>query len=460
MRTTARTARAAAALGLGATLAGGPVSPALAAPSAPVAVVASGTATAAASEPARADVVAYQPSGTEVTGGTALSAAVEVQPGLYRDVIEASEDSTEGGASSRYYRLPALEEGERAHVSAVLALDTSASRSGSGAATIEVQFLNEQGEDCGGGDSDYTVSGAQGVPVAATSSGPVDPDSLFGCFKDGSGVVIAQVNRSGAWQADEPVPVELRFAVEPAVDESGLAEAPSSDLPPESVTTTGQASEVTGGTSFTTATELAPGQVYATELEPLQSGYFKVPVEYGQRLNYRLSTGNNQDSRVSLVRTDLHDPLLVDARTIGSDTLSYSDAGGTITHSTAVAVSPDNYDSSYGSLRHAGDYYIVVDAGTPRGGRQGSEPFRVELAVELSGDPAGSTEWLAVAQDEQAAAAGGSADGDDAQAASARDGGGWLPSTTELGALLGGVGLGAVLTGVAWLLLRRRRRSA
>ncbi|MDI3329868.1 MAG: hypothetical protein QJR09_03905 [Micrococcus sp.] len=459
MRTTARTARTVASLALAAALAGGVVSPALASP-APVPVPVAASGTAAASEPARADVVAYQVSGTEVTGGTALSAAVEVQPGLYRDVIEASEDSTEGGESSRYYRLPALEEGERAHVSAVLALDASASRSGSGAATIGVQFLNEQGEDCGMGDSDYTVSGGQGVPVAATSSGPMDPESLFGCFEDGSGVVIAQVSRSGAWQADEPVPVELRFAVEPAVDESALAEAPSSDLPPESVTTTGQASEVTGGTSFTTATELAPGQVYSTELEPLQSGYFRVPVQYGQRLNYRLSTGNNQDSRVSLVRTDLYGPLLVDASTIGSDTLSYNDAGGTITHSTAVAVSPDNYDSSYGSLRHAGDYYIVVDAGTPRGGRQGSEPFRVELAVELTGDPAGSTEWLAAAQDEQAADGGEAAEGDDAQAASARDAGGWLPSTTELGALLGGVGLGAVLTGVAWLLLRRRRHSA
>lgn len=176
-----------------------------------------------------------------------------------------------------------------------------------------------------------------------------------------------------------------------------------------------------------------------------------MPVEYGQRLSYRLSTGNNQQSRVRGIQTSVHNPLLDGPEMLGSRDLGYATNGSTITRSTAVAVSPDNYDSyPYDSLRFAGDYYIVVTASEPRGGREGTDPFRYELAVSLNGEPAGTTEWLAESQEDQAVAAGGSSG----------DGGSWPPSGTELGALLGGVGLGAVLTGIAWLVLRRRRQNA
>lgn len=456
MTTSTRSPRTLAALGLTLVLAAG---------TGPAALAASpDTGTDGAASPASAapatTVTPYQPSGTEVTGGESLAGAVDVEPGLYQDTLQTSEEASAPSGATRFYRLPALQEGERAHVAAVLAADPLADQRGSDWAELSVEFVNLQGERCASRDSDNVSMTSGTVPVAKTATDPMEAGS-YGCFEDESGVVVAQVSRAGKWLAEDPVAVELRFWVEPPVDESGLAEAPSSDLPPESVTVTGEATPITGGTSFGTATEITPDQVYSAELQPREAAYFRVPVEYGQRLNYRLSAGNNQQSRVREIRTSVHNPLLDGPQMLGDRNITYSNNGATITRSTAVPVSAENLGSySYGSLRYAGDYYIVVTGSEARSGREGTEPFRYDLAVSLTGDPAGTTEWLATAQEEQAVAAGGSTDGDDAQAASARDGGGWLPSTTELGALLGGVGLGAVLTGVAWLLLRRRRHSA
>lgn len=446
MSTSDRPARTLAALGLTLALAAGTGTPALA--------TTPGAGTEGGSAPA-AQVTPYQPSGTQVTGGESLAGAVEVETGLYQDILQTSEEASSPTASSRFYRLPALQDGERAHAAAVLAADPLAERRGTDWAELTVEFVNLQGERCGSPVADHVAMTTGAVPVAKTATDPMEAGS-YGCFEDGSGVVVAQVSRSGEWMADDPVAVELRFWVEPPVDESGLAEAPSEDLPPESVTVTGDATPVTGGRSFGTATEIGPDQVYSAELQPREASYFRVPVEYGQRLSYRLSTGNNQQSRVREIRTSAHSPLLGEPRMLGDQGISSADNGATVTRSTAVPVSADNYGSfSYGALRFAGDYYIVVTGSEARGGREGTEPFRYELAVSLTGEPAGSTEWLAAAQDDQTLAAGGSSDGEDAQAASVRNGG-WLPSTAELGALLGGIGLGAVLTGAAWLLLRRR----
>lgn len=443
MRTSDRSARMLAALGLTLALAAGGGTPALAA-SPDASAGADG-----ASSPVP-EVVPYQPAGEEVTGGDSLAAAVEVEPGVYRDTLETSEEASSPTASTRFYRLPALQEGERAHAAAVLAADPAAAPDASDWAELTVEFVNLQGERCGSLDADNVMMVSGEVPVVKAATDP-RAEATYGCFADGSGVVVAQVSRSGAWRAEDPADVELRFWVEPPVDEAALAEAPSDRLPPESVTATGEAAPVTGGTSFGTATELGPDQVYAAELQPRQAAYFRVPVEYGQRLSYRLSTGNNQQSRVRGIQTSVHNPLLDGPEMLGSRDLGYATNGSTITRSTAVAVSPDNYDSyPYDSLRFAGDYYIVVTASEPRGGREGTDPFRYELAVSLNGEPAGTTEWLAESQEDQAVAAGGSSG----------DGGSWPPSGTELGALLGGVGLGAVLTGIAWLVLRRRRQNA
>lgn len=434
-----QSARILAAVGLALTVAAATGVPAAASP------------TAGGSPSASADAVTpYQVSGTEITGGDSLAAAVETEPGLYRDTLATSEEAS-GEGSTRFYRLPALQEGERARLAAVLAADPQQSGSDPQWAEISVQFLNQQGGDCSPGDRENVMMNSGRVPVVTTSTDAMDPES-YGCFEDGSGVVVAQVTRSGEWRAEDPVPVELRFWIEPPVDESGLAPAPTENLPPESVTVTGEASPVTGGTSFATATELEPDQIYSVGMQPLEAAYFRVPVEFGQRLSYRMSTGNNQQSRTRQVYTRLYNPLLHFPNTLGQQDLSYSNNGGTLTRSTAVAVSRDNYDSySYGALRFAGDYYIVVEASEARSGREGTEPFQFDLAVTLTGEPDGTTDWLATAQDDQAEAAGATAAGSD---------GGWFPSATELGALLGGVGLGAVLTGVAWIIMRRRNRAA
>lgn len=456
---------------LAAAVAVGPVATAVPAAAAlPAAATESATGSAApgadgarseAVDNGRGPVPVYEAAGSEVTGGGELASATDVEPGLYRDVLDqgGTDDVREG--SMRFYRLPALEEGESVHAAAVLAVDGQQDVDGNDNVGLKLEFLNPQGDSCGPNQSATAAQGSTGLPVVvAGRSDVMEVDASYGCFTDGSGRVAVKLTREGLWQSDTPVPVELRFWIEPAVDESQLAEASSEDLPPASVTASGNAAPLEGGSSFTTATAIEPDRVYAVEIRPTEVQVFKVPVEYGQRMSYRLSTGNNREASVTRIGSAAYNPLLAEPRMIGgSNSLSHLDVGAVSTANASVAVSPQEYGSySYEALRLAGDYYITVSASAARPNREGSEPFRYELAVSLTGEPGGTTEWLADAQDQ--VIAGVETEGGAVQATGRGAAGGAFPTAAELGALLGGVGVGAVLVGGAWLLFRRNRRSA
>lgn len=456
----ARRGRRAATLALAVGLAASSVTTALPAAASPSATA---PPSGAADDNPRGPVPVYEPAGEQVTGGSDLAGAVEIQPGVHHDVLDSGDsESLADDGTQRFYRLPALEDGERLYAAAVLAVDTQQRTDSSGSAGLDLKLVNQQGESCSsGGSSHLTAGNTGGQPVVTAATDPMDAEATYGCFEDGSGVISASVRRTGTWQADTPVPVELHFWVAPPVDENQLNEAPSGAEPPQSVTVSGEATPLEAGSTFATAAEAAPGQIHSVEIRPTQVQYFKVPVEYGQRLSYRLSQGSNQDASVTSIRGDVHTPLLREPDTVNhSMSLHYNDVGDVITQSTSVATSPDNYGHhSYGSLQIAGDYYIVVSASKPRSQRAGSQPFRYELAVEVTGEPGGTTDWVTAAQEQAQQAAGGDAeDGDQAQASGGGAGGG--PTGAELGALAGGIGAGALLAGVAWLLLRRRGQQA
>ncbi|MFC7401497.1 hypothetical protein [Citricoccus sp. GCM10030269] len=437
--------------------------PAVATGSDSAAAPASGSASEAGGSPAsdpdngRGPVPVYEVVGTEVSGGSDLSSAADVEPGVYRDVLD------QGGSdvgTTRFYQLPALKEGESVHAAAVLALDSQKDVDSDGSAQLGLEFVNPHGDSCGTMDTSRASPGSTTLPLVAAGRSDVMEAGSYGCFEDESGRVIVKVTREGQWQADEQVPLELRFWIEPPVDEDQLSEASEDDAPPESVTASGDATPLEAGSSFATATEIEPDQVYSLEIRPYQVQYFRVPVEYGQRLSYRLSTGNNEDASVQGVSSAAYNPLFNAPRMLnsGASSLRYSDVGAVATGNIAVPVSQNEYGSfQFSELRIGGDYYITVSASEPRSNREGSQPFRYELAAAVTGDASGTTEWVSQAHDQQAD--GVEDEGAEAQASGASGAGGWFPTGTELGALLGGVGLGAVLIAVVWLLLRRRNRS-
>ncbi|SFV24313.1 hypothetical protein [Micrococcus terreus] len=457
-----RAPRRAAGLALAIALAAYPLATALPAAATPSA---SATSSGSADANPRGPVPVYEPAGEQVTGGSDLAGAVEIQPGVHWDTLEAGDsEGVSGDGTQRFYTLPALQEGERLYAAAVLAVDTQQRTDSNGMVGLEFQLVNQQGESCSSRDTtNHSASSPSGHPVVTAVTDPMDPERSYGCFEDGSGIVAAQVQRTGTWQSDTPMPVELHFWVAPPVDESQLNAAPTSAEAPQSVTITGEATPLEGGSSFATAVEATPGQVHEVEIRPSQVQYFKVPVEYGQRLNYRLAQGNNQDASVARVEGRIFTPLLRRPDSTNSYVhLFYDTVGEVVTQSTSVTTSPDNHGShSYGSLSIAGDYYIVVSASNARANRQGSQPFRYQLAVELTGEPGGTTDWVTAAQEQAAEAAGdGAENGENGGQPQAAGSGGGMPTGAELGALAGGIGLGALLSGVAWLLLRRRGQQA
>jgi Ca-activated chloride channel family protein len=289
--------------------------------------------------------------------------------------------------------------------------------------------------------------------------------------------------RTGERQSDQPLPVELKYVLEPAVDESALEQPAREALPPQSVELSSAARSVPGGGSFNDATEVGNGTVLADSVMPEESRYYRVHVGYGQRLNLRASQGNVEEAGPNGIILDLYSAVREPVRAVGDQRLWRGDAGKTITQNMQVPVSQSNRDGSIGADAYlAGDYYVVVSAEKWSGDRN-REAYAYELALDVTGeeqdgpqiaepgtgevvqagaqtDPGDPAETAPAGEDDQPAAADSNDDGgagtDTANAAAPGGNGGGNPLPWFLGGLLGSAAIGAT----ALLLTRRRTDEA
>ncbi|MFC7401496.1 VWA domain-containing protein [Citricoccus sp. GCM10030269] len=326
----------------------------------------------------------YVPQGTEITGGEALHSSPEMAPGQYLDEYERGGSSrwAEDG-TLKFYNLGTIQPGERAHFSALLVPNPE---SDDGAAGIAVQLVNGQGETCSSSTGNASEPASEGGKPIVAYVRSKDYTDQSGCYADGSGQLYAKVLRTGDRQNDQPLPVELKYVLEPAVDENDLVAPAKEQLEPQAVDLSDEPEAVAGGGSFNDAAELDPETVLTDSVMPQEARYYRVHVGYGQRLNVRASQGNAENAGPNGIRVGVFSSVRGPVRMMGDATLYRSDTGDTVTQSMRVPVSQSNRDGSVGNDAYlSGDYYVVVSADKWSSDRN-RDPYNYDLGIQVTGE--------------------------------------------------------------------------
>lgn len=399
-----------------------------------------------AQDSAESKILTHQAVGEPRSGGDTLEQAPELPAGASQDLLPVT-----GEDHGRYYKLPAVDEGERVHVSAQLIVDPLNQPTSRESIRLDGELVTLDGKQCSSRDN-VRISRAQfdGPALLTLDTGVKLADSSGGCLSQNNDEVYLKISRDGLWQADTEIPLELRVIVEPAMDPTTLSGLLPEKLPPASLSVDAPAEPVSGGSGFATATELAGTSVSTDSVLPFEVKYYRVHVSEGQRLNYRLTVGDSREASAQRLVTAAFSPLLSDQiMDRPSQALEREQVGSSVTRNTLSEVSRDLVDahSSQSWLRTPGYYYITV-SGAARDPR-GLSPLEYELAVELTGEATASDHWEP-ASDLRGAE--GTSLGFDATASN-----GWLPSTAQLGALLGGVAVALAGFAGVWFLGRRKR---
>ncbi|ADI08512.1 hypothetical protein SBI_05392 [Streptomyces bingchenggensis BCW-1] len=215
----------------------------------------------------------YRTEGTLIHGTDDAEGAPLLKPGLgYVDSIAAGQ--------KRYYSVR-LDATSGAYVSAV-----AAPRPGAGVVSyqdrVKVTLASPDGTTCGSSDRKIEANGVA-YPLADYVARQVASGSVASCRKAGRYVVT--VERGAGSQDPAGWPLELRLMVEPPVKGGDTGQAPESSwrtTPPE--LPRGKARWRQGGTGFNDARPLSTG-VWADQIRPGETHFYRVPVDWGQRLD-------------------------------------------------------------------------------------------------------------------------------------------------------------------------------
>ena len=353
---------------------------------------ADGTALAQALQ-AKVDVAitGYTTAGIPVTGADQASAqAPLLTPGQYVDTfaVGGSADTASSG-TTKYYTVP-VQAGMRPYISATLVPpdDNVGSIDILG---VDLDLLRTDLQDCRSERGFEVLTGSQNKAPTAVLDGPTfgDPKAPSTCPTDGT--AILRVTRIGKAWADQPMPMEIVVRMEPPADTAGLLpQATKGDVLPAPVH--GPPTALTGGSSFNDAPELTSGTTYADTLVTGESRYYRVRLEWGQRMSYLITeVGPAQPSLGyvgSTVWVDTYNPLREQVTRL-SDTSGKSWYRGPVTADpfTASTDYPVRYTNRSGTDQRDfaldGDYYLRVNAD-----RHEQEPASTtfQITVVVSGE--------------------------------------------------------------------------
>ncbi|MFD5750888.1 hypothetical protein [Streptomyces sp. NPDC127033] len=385
---------------------------------------------------------AFEPGGRPIAGATTTSDAKTLDTGaVYRDAIEPGE--------KRFYRLE-LTKNTSDYVSAV-AVPKPGTKVAYGD-QIEVSLQNREGTDCGSNRSNFGAQGVYARPIAAYAYRVIE-EGASTCQESGTYYVVIE-RTSDSKSSPAPWELEIRHVTEPGLKETGPAEAPSQwpSASPEPVA--GTVRERAGGSGFADAKGLQTGE-WTTRIEPGESLFYRVPVDWGQQLFASADLGSSDGDKFvgGAFSVSLYNPArgFVD----GSNAVSYDGKQKT----TALdPLPPVAYENRFGSrsgdqdMRFAGWYYLRVDLSPEMAAAYGRKPYGLTLRVNVKGTPKagpgydGPAGLFAVTDDDRDAAESGQGVEDAAK------------SDTMALVAVGGIGTGTVLVlglGV-WTLLARR----
>ena len=417
-------------------------------------------------------ITPYSAVGTPIAGGDATGNAPTIEPGQYLDTFAKGGDSVSGDGTIKYYGVR-LRAGDTIHVSATVIPPGERSPTG-GPITVmavSVALVDTDDRQCARSSeqsADVGVFGKLTPQTAVLTEPPVGAKGWDEWCPAGSVAYVKITRRGQGWETTA-LPMEIALRLEPSVSSEGLPAitTPAAVLPAPIDSTP---RPVTAGFSFNDAPELAPG-TYTDSLVAGETRYYKVPLEWGQRLRYRVTLAAlpDQGYQGAAFYANLASPLREKVeQTRGGVAYQFAGRAGVTLHgSSLVPVRYANRAKPYdrtGKYAISGDYYLVLDATYPLGGKPPfTIPFRVTVAVDGTAepgpvyltDPAGSTPSTTSATSTASASPPAAVPSTPAESSSGLPGG-WLPWT--LGGVL--VLLVAGFGAVAFLVGRRRRPDA
>ncbi|MFD5185584.1 hypothetical protein ACFWMQ_23870 [Streptomyces sp. NPDC058372] len=325
--------------------------------------------------------------------------------------------------------------------------------------SLTVTLRDRRDNQCGTDDQRFG-SAAYPRPLAAQAVRAVKPDGGV-CQEAGPYFVVVERKTEGT-SAQELWQLELRLLTEPAVEgKGGPTEAPSpspTDTP--AGLPGGEPVERPGGTGFNDAVALADGS-FKARLAPGESAFYRVPVDWGQRLYVEPVLGSaTSEQSVAYVPDALKAALYNPAYGPVEDrSLVFS---GSPKSMASQPLQPVAYENRYASApavkgaRFAGWYYVQLTLSPEMAEVFRGDDFGVTLRVGVQGEPtdgpryAGDAGPFQVGEKERDAAEAGRSDAEVGRA------------ETMAVVAASGIGTGTVLLaglGV-WFLVARRAAGA
>lgn len=324
---------------------------------------------------------ATAPDARRVTGSTGGGTPPSIEPGFHTDEIAPGE--------RKDYRV-VLDDSSDVWISAV-ALPEPGSDVG-GNEGIEVSLRSAEGANCGESSVDFG-SGESARPIADHAWRMIRRDGYCqeageyvfsverrGADPSGASAGLAGAAGAGRW------PLEIRFMREPGLKEPADASPPPMETLVPPAPPTGRTRPLRGGTGFNDAARMDEGN-WSDELRPGETRFYRVPLDWGQRLFTEVEFGAAGSGDAPYVGNALRVDFYNTARgRITTQSQGYQAARPA---RLSVASRRVAYANRYaggtelGDTRFAGWYYIAVHAHEDLAGSvDGAVPLVLRTRVE------------------------------------------------------------------------------
>ncbi|PCG83346.1 hypothetical protein CIB93_25280 [Streptomyces sp. WZ.A104] len=318
---------------------------------------------------------AFDPAAKNVQGAETNVEASTLDEGVpYRSTIEPGQ--------KLYYRVT-LDDVSTAYVSAVAVPGDSGAVAHGDGITISLRDLDDS--RCSSERANFG-SGGYARPITAYAY-RTPKEGGTTCQEGGQYDVLVEreskeTSSPAAWD------LELRFLQEPRLKSgASMPTAAPSGFPsatPEPLA--GQPQERSGGAGYSEATGLETGQ-WKDSVAPGETRFYRVPVDWGQQIHTTARLANSPNGKTDFVGNALTLSLDNPAQGRVADTsLSYS---GRPASTSLRPLPPVSYRNRFASstqvntMRFAGWYYLSVSLSPKLKESYGSEPIRLELAVQV-----------------------------------------------------------------------------
>lgn len=321
----------------------------------------------------------YTATGQPVTGADQQTPdAPTLQPGQYVDTFPVGKTDSAPG-TVRYYRVP-TPAGGRVHVSATF-VHPDQPDDGWNAVSGELSLVDLDGKNCvsrSGMSTPFTID-----PRFTTVTAALTIDGEKDCTDRDE--LHLRLERTGDAWAAVPMAVELTVRIEPPATEPGPAVPQDSPDLPKPVYT--PAVPATGGRSFNDATLLRAGQTISDTVREGEVKFYRVPVAWGQRLQYLLREVGPVQGNVFVgnnIEVTVFNPVREEVTAARGATMMFNAKGNEILGATGHPVAYLQRENNNSALSLDGDFYLVV-TGSRHAGDEPAATTTVEFTAVLAG---------------------------------------------------------------------------